>query len=447
VQPCEGGIGWYYLRRKYSVEKIGTIEAIEDFAREKRRTLFERVALFAVVMSLFHFVQDLIAGADEAPFLDISITIILLTCFLLHKRGRFHAARIIGLSFLNLLFVVYACLVPAEVGIYLFYFPLMAISMGVFGRSESVMRIFFVVLSAALQFSLFLTDFDLIGPYEIEAPNVEMFFLINLGSSAFILVICINFILNVNEESERRLHILADEVKEKNDNLEKTNAELDRFFYSTSHDLRSPLLSIKGLVNIARHDTRDPHIQQYLAMMAERVDKLDSFINDIIDYSRNARTEILKEPVNVEKLLDDVTENFKFLDGAERITFNKNITVSEVIVDKSRLTIVLSNLISNAIKYHNTHQAEPWISATVSQTQNNLALVIADNGPGISSEKQSKIFEMFYRGTEQSKGSGLGLYIAKEAIEKMNGTIAVESTEGIGTTFIVSLPLAETDIA
>jgi len=425
------------------LEKIGTIEAIEDFAREKRRMLFERVALFAAVMSLFHFVQDLIAGADEAPFLDISITIILLSCYLLHIRGKFNAARIVGLSFLNLLFVVYACLVPAEVGIYLFYFPLMAISMGVFGRSENVMRIFFVLLSAGLQMSLFLSDFDLIGPYEIEAPNVEMFFLINLGSSAFMLVICINFILNVNEESERRLHILADEIKVKNKNLEKTNAELDRFFYSTSHDLRSPLLSIKGLVNIARHDTQDQHVQQYLSMMAERVDKLDSFINDIIDYSRNARTESVREPVNMEKLVDDVIDNFKFLDGAASIAFRKNITTGEVILDKSRLTIVLSNLISNAIKYHNTHQAEPWISATVSQTQSAIALVIADNGPGISAEKQSRIFEMFYRGTEQSKGSGLGLYIAKEAIEKMHGTITVESTEGIGTTFIVNLPLAE----
>lgn len=429
------------------MEKVGTIEAIENYTREKRQKLFERVTLFGGLMSLFHFTEDLIAGAKEAPFFDISITLVLFFCYWLHKRGHFNAARIVGLGFLNLFFAFYACLVPAEVGIYLFYFPLMAISMGVFGNAENVMRISFVVLSALLQVTLFLTDFDLIGPFEIEAPNVEMFFLINLASSAFILVVSINFILNVNEESERQLHILADEIKMKNSNLEKTNAELDRFFYSTSHDLRSPLLSIKGLVNIAKHDTTDPKMQQYLAMMTDRADKLDLFVKDIIDYSKNTRTEVAKEQVDVEQLVETVKESFQFLEGASKISFQKEVHVKEVVTDKSRVTVILNNLISNAIKYHDTFQDQPWINVNVSQSNNTLNIVVADNGPGISPEKHTKIFDMFYRGTEKSKGSGLGLYIVKETVEKMNGTISVKSSEGKGTSFTISLPVSSNGIA
>ena len=151
----------------------------------------------------------------------------------------------------------------------------------------------------------------------------RLFFIINLISSAFILVMSINFILTINEESEERLHVLAEEVKTKNIDLEKTNAELDRFFYSTSHDLRSPLLSIKGLVNIAKNETSDTKIKQYLTMMNDRVDKLDLFIKDIIDYSKNTRTEVRPEKVNVAKLVEEVQENFQFLEGADKIQISE----------------------------------------------------------------------------------------------------------------------------
>ena len=319
--------------------------------------------------------------------------------------------------------------------------------MAIFGRSERFLRNSFVLLSVALLVSLFLSDFDLIGPFEIVATDIEIFFIINLISSAFILVMSISFILTINEESEERLHLLADEIKGKNIDLEKTNAELDRFFYSTSHDLRSPLLSIKGLVNIAKNETTDNKTKQYLTMMNDRADKLDLFIKDIIDYSKNTRTEVRPEKVNVGKLLEEVQENFQFLEGAEKIQFQNEIQVQEAFTDKTRLTVILNNLISNAIKYHQHDQTEPWIKVRMHNGNQTLSIVVSDNGPGIDVERQSKIFDMFYRGTERSKGSGLGLYIVKETIAKMNGSIKVESAEGKGTSFIVKLPVSATHIA
>ncbi len=271
--------------------------------------------------------------------------------------------------------------------------------------------------------------------------------MINLISSGVLLVMSVAFMLGVNEESERRLRILAEEVRIKNTNLEKTNAELDRFFYSTSHDLRSPLLSIKGLVNITRNETVDKKVIRYLDMMTERADRLDLFIRDIIDYSKNTRTEVSRDMVDVTRLVDEVKDNFQFLDGAENIRIQNDIHVDSAIIDKTRLTVVLNNLISNAIKYHRQDSNDQWIKVNIYPTDNNLNIIISDNGLGIGKEKQSKIFDMFYRGTEISKGSGLGLYIVRETIEKMNGSIRVESIEGEGTSFIVKLPVSSMRIA
>jgi signal transduction histidine kinase len=417
-------------------------EAIEDFARKKRRILFERISIFGTIMGLFHFSQDLISGAKEAPYIDLLITVVLFLSYWLHRNGYQNAGRILALSFLNISFAVYACLVPAEVGIYLFYFPLIGISMAVFDSAEKKMRISFVLLSGILLISLFISDFDLIGPYEVEAPNVETFFFINLVSSAFILVVCISFVLMVNEESERRLHAMAEEIKIKNKNLEKTNAELDRFFYSTSHDLRSPLLSLKGLVTIAKSETEDEKMQKYLDMMTERADRLNLFISDIIDYSKNTRTEVVHSNVDLHKLVKTVKENVQFLEGAERIEFTEEISTREVFTDLNRLNVVLSNLISNAIKYHHPVKDNQWIKIKIFIRDSKLHLVVEDNGLGIKDENHSKIFDMFYRGTDHSKGSGLGLYIVRETVEKMNGSIRVESSEGEGSSFIVEIPVS-----
>jgi hypothetical protein len=337
-------------------------ERIEDYAVRKRQKLFERISLFATAMGLFHFTQDFLTEVNIIPLIDLFITVVLFSCYVLHRKGHHNLARIIGLSFLNVCFAAYACVIPAGIGIYLFYFPLIAISMAIFDPHENRLRNIFVLLSVGLLISLFLTDFDLIGSYEFEAPNVELNFIINLLSSTFILIVSIRFVLGVNVETERRLHILAGEVRVKNEHLIKTNAELDRFFYSTSHDLRSPLLSIKGLVNIAKNETDEPKTLSYLNMMTDRVERLDLFIKDIIDYSKNARTEVVHEDVDVKNIVEGVRENLQFLEGADKIQFQTEIGVDRALIDKSRLNIVLNNLSSNAVKYHNYDGPNPWIN-------------------------------------------------------------------------------------
>lgn len=423
------------------VRESGYTPGIVELSKIKRNKLFGRITIFAAFVALFHTVEDASLGLTAAPLIDMVIVLVILFCYLLYRRGFIAPARIIGLGFLNITFALYASLLPMEVGVYLFYFPLISISFAIFDSAERKQRLFFVILSVSLLALLFITDFKLLGDIKIEAADITTWFLINLFSSVIVLIICLNFTIQLNEETEGQLHELAKEIRVKNLGLEKANAELDRFLYCTSHDLRAPLMSIKGLVNIASNETSDPVLKKYFQMMTERSDKLDFFIKDIIDYARNSRTDLELGPIDFEELVDEVWDNFLFMEGASKIRLEKNIACEQVLSDRSRLLVLLNNLVSNAIKYHDVNQCDPWISISVVSSFRNVKIVISDNGLGIGKEHLNRVFEMFYRAHEYSKGSGLGLYIVKEIIEKLEGSIRVKSEEREGTSFTIVIPV------
>lgn len=410
----------------------------------KRNVLVGKICLFCIVLAFFHVALDASHGLYQSMAVDMFIAAIVGIAWMLNYWKYHRASKIFVLFCLNLLFVFFTSVLPKEVGTYLYYFPLIVASSALFDSGEKYYRYAFNVIPLILLSFLILSDFDSLHWMKFESPqNVGAFFAVNVFSSSMITVICVNFMQKLNVLSERELKQLAEEVKGKNINLEKTNAELDRFLYSTSHDLRSPLSSIKGLVNIARLETTDQKLQGYFSMMIDRVDKLDFFIKDIIDYSKNARTDVRNELVDFSILLDEVTDNLKYIEGAASIDFQSKLMVEHPVnADKNRLSIILNNLLANAIKYHDASKEKQWIDVQVSNANDKLNLKVSDNGMGIDPEHHTKVFDMFYRGTFQSKGSGLGLYIVKEAVMKMNGTISLESTPGVGTSFLITLPVS-----
>ncbi len=230
-------------------------------------------------------------------------------------------------------------------------------------------------------------------------------------------------------------------VEKRNAELKKLNEELDRFVYSASHDLRAPLSSVLGLVEIARLETTIEAKQKCLNMINESVLKLDGFINDIIDYSRNQRIDIKARQIDLEDEINDALKELKYLDKENRI--EKIVEVdgdAGFITDARRLNIVLKNIISNAIRYHDLEKNNPYININVQRNTNMATISISDNGIGIEQSHLENIFKMFYRADESSKGSGLGLYIVKETIDKLGGHIEVEPQLGFGTTFTIKLP-------
>ncbi|WKN41184.1 PAS domain-containing sensor histidine kinase [Tunicatimonas pelagia] len=229
---------------------------------------------------------------------------------------------------------------------------------------------------------------------------------------------------------------------ESNQHLTKANQELDRFVYSASHDLRAPLTSILGLISLAETENGLEEVQGYLQHMKKSAHRLDAFIKDLIYFSRNARMEVTAEPIDFNDLIGGIFEQYQFMD--HEVPVKTSLEVNQhttFFTDQSRLHIVLGNIISNAMKYRmNRRDAESYVKVGIEVNQEEAIIRVEDNGIGIPSAHQSKIFEMFYRADDHKPGSGLGLYIVKETIEKLKGSIKVRSSHELGTEFTLHLP-------
>ncbi len=229
-------------------------------------------------------------------------------------------------------------------------------------------------------------------------------------------------------------------IRKQNEALKKVNAELDRFVYSASHDLRSPLSSIQGLISLARLE-KEKDLSEYLNLIDKSVRKLDFFIRDIIDFSRNARLEIISDHIDFETMIKDIMEDVRFLENYPKIKLLVNIhTKKDFKNDPRRVRIILSNIISNAVKHHSVNDRAAQVSVDIHDNATGVSIIIADNGPGIEEKYQQEIFKMFFRATHRTQGSGLGLYIVQETVEKLKGTVTVSSAIDKGTSFTVTLP-------
>lgn len=229
--------------------------------------------------------------------------------------------------------------------------------------------------------------------------------------------------------------------------LKKANKEMDSFLYSTSHDLRAPIASILGLTNLAKIELKDETALKYFDMVENRVKKMDSVISDILQLARSTKAELKFETVDFSKLLKEVIADLKFNKGAKSINLKVSQAPSTTFTsDYNQLRIILANLIGNAVKYHNVEQVEPFIAVRFQTTDTDTIIEIEDNGTGIAKEHQEKIFNMFYRASTQSEGTGLGLYIVTEAINKMHGKISLTSEKNKGSIFTVRLPKITTKL-
>ncbi len=239
-----------------------------------------------------------------------------------------------------------------------------------------------------------------------------------------------------NEEKE----ILAAELSLSNKELVKTNKELNRFVYSVSHDLRSPLTSILGLISFIEEDSREPDTLEQVKMIRSSITRLDGFIKNILNYSQNNRTGLETQKIPIKKTIHEIVDSVRNIKEANGISFKVDIDERHPFYsDWYRFNTVLENLVFNAIKYHTKDVPGRYLKLKGTSCREELKLSISDNGVGIDPEFHDKIFDMFYRLPGTTNGSGFGLYIVKETLEKMQGTIEVQSEKGVGTTFNIKL--------
>lgn len=224
--------------------------------------------------------------------------------------------------------------------------------------------------------------------------------------------------------------------------LEKLNLELDNFVYHASHDLRAPLSSMQGLITLLRSETNAHERDKFVNLIEGSLKRLDAFLVDLLSISRSRRA----QPQRLQKI-NFMVEVEKAVSSFFHLQDHKNLEISTRISqpftfesDLTKVRVILNNLLSNAVKYRRYGVRKSRIKVEVRVTKKRTNIKISDNGLGIAPDHLPHIFEMFYRATDQAEGSGLGLYIVRETIEKLNGTIAVTSRPKLGTTFRVMLP-------
>ena len=230
-------------------------------------------------------------------------------------------------------------------------------------------------------------------------------------------------------------------LKRSEAHLKSANRDLETFIYRASHDLRGPLSSIMGLTNVSRLEISDEKALAYIDMIRTSTKRLDDTLIGLVQTMALKDVAKFEDEIDFKGLINETFGKFQFYEGFSRMRFDVNVKLSEPFIS-SRLIIqpVIQNLIENAIKYQNLNEEQPYTKISISDTPVELRMVFEDNGIGMDKLIHEKVFDVYYKGTQSSKGSGLGLYIVKTALEKINGSIELKSEPGKGSVFTIRLP-------
>jgi len=221
--------------------------------------------------------------------------------------------------------------------------------------------------------------------------------------------------------------------------LQRVNAELDNFTYHASHDLRAPLTTVLGLVNLGLMEKDQQSAQTYFEMIRSRISHMDVLLKDLISVSYNNKKELIYEPFAFDKEIVEITKEYDYPGNRCKVDIDIQ-QKEEFVTDGVRMRTILRNLISNAFKYFNPEMEFPFVRIRTRVDKGHAAIQLIDNGIGIEWAHKERVYDMFYRATSRSNGTGLGLYIVKSMVEKLEGQISFESTLGYGTTFLLTIP-------
>tara|TARA_R110002012_G_scaffold252147_1_gene430571 strand:- start:391068 stop:392831 length:1764 start_codon:yes stop_codon:yes gene_type:complete len=236
----------------------------------------------------------------------------------------------------------------------------------------------------------------------------------------------------------------AEIEQEKASIIEKKNTELDSFFYRVSHDLKGPIASLLGLSDLVDKDIKDPEARHFFKMYDHQIRRLNMIVMELINITELNYRDIKLTPINFYEIVDNCISAYAYLPNYNKISFT--IDIESNLYFKSEWYIVntiLQNLIENSIKYVDEEKANPVVEVKIFKKKGKIHVKVCDNGEGIEEKHLSKIFDMFYRASENGSGTGLGLFIMKRAIERLKGEVSVSSELKKGSTFEVKIPLPQ----
>jgi signal transduction histidine kinase len=400
------------------------------------------LAQIAIYLSLFFFATLKGYNSESTYYTLISagmIFLMLLATY--HGHPKFGMSFGLILSCLSIIFIAKRA-GPAS-GADHYYVLLGIVPFVFFGYKDRYIAIALLAFSSICFLITRTIEFKFIEPLLMTPQQAQVFLIVN---TFFVAVLCAYALLNIlmiNQLAEKEVLKKQAITEEQNEELKRVNHELDKFVYSASHDLSAPLKSIGGLIQITKMESPPPVVNQYLDLMHKSVSKLETFIHDIVNYSRNSRMPIKHEKIDVSSLVKSIWEDHLYYTNQQskiELQIEDQLS-SSFYSDETRLRIIFNNLLSNAIKFHLEEKRErPYVKVLAQEHDRAYVFEVADNGRGMNAEIKDNIFKMFFRGSPSVPGSGLGLYILKESVEKLNGVIEVESEEDKGSSFKIRIP-------
>ncbi len=239
-------------------------------------------------------------------------------------------------------------------------------------------------------------------------------------------------IANINRSLEEKVEIRTSELKQ-------AYKELDTFFYRSSHDFRRPITTFLGLAGVAKITVKDPVSLELFEKVSETAGSLDKMLQKLQSISDLGSQQMIYKEVFLDELVRETEESLSEVIKRKGIQVRLEMKQPVAFVSyPAMVKIILENLIENSVHFAITEN--PFVKIMINVSAKEAVIEVIDNGEGILEEYQSRIFEMYFRANERSKGNGLGLYIARKAIEKLNGTISFTSTYAQGSHFVVKLP-------
>jgi signal transduction histidine kinase len=401
-----------------------------------------KILLILIIIPLLYlFIYWLFDPRGISIPLLILFFVLPMVVFALNRMQLYGISKYFGLIGYNVALFLVASSEPAKTGIYLHFVSCSAVAIVLFRFRERWKSLMFILFSTSLFLAVNLFDISILPYRELTREASTILFVSHTIGATLISVFCIFLLIKNNYRSKKNLIKTKELLEQKNSELEKANKELDRFVYSASHDLKAPLSSIQGLLSLLEFDKTTP-AEDYIREIKKQAEQMRSFIQDIVHYSRNSRADTAFESVDLYDLINEVQKSFLHYENAGKIHFEIEVEKPCLVFsDRYRLKVILSNLISNAIKYTDLRKDQPFVRVTVKNSDDQHCIIIEDNGIGIEKSHLPRLFDMFYRASSNSQGSGLGLYIARESTQKINGTLDVQSEFGQGTKFILGLPV------
>lgn len=251
-----------------------------------------------------------------------------------------------------------------------------------------------------------------------------------------------NKLQELNHALEARVEKRTAKIKDTIRKLQQTNKDLDTFTYKTSHDLKGPISRIKGILALARFENPEVKTDRYLNLIEKTTKEMDILLAKLTQVHNIYNSKIDYTTIDIPTVFKEVMEKISPLVEQSKFKFHFDLkNEGELKTDEKMLELILLNLLENALIYSDKNKENQEIKLSTIRKDSSFYLSIEDNGVGIPEKQMPKIFEMFYRGSEKSIGNGLGLYLVKVAVEKIGGTLKVESEEFVFTRFTIEFPL------